>query len=140
MIPEVGIHNSELVMGKARMEDIITIQGLCPSITDGRGRGEAFRSGITTGSRGRDERVGGRHSEDYWEDAGGNIEAEERRMGKGMAKTTHLITKGLTLNPEAQHQNSPYCSQPLLSRFNHIRTAPIIHRPSHHVSATSEQC
>ena len=77
MIPEVGIHNGKLIMGKARRENLITIQGLRPSITDGRGRGESFRSGITTGSGGRDERVGGRHSDGYWEDAGDDIEAEE---------------------------------------------------------------
>ena len=63
MIPEVGIHNSKLVMSEARRENLITIQGLRPSITDGRGRGEPFSSGITTGSRGRDKRVGGRHSD-----------------------------------------------------------------------------
>ena len=40
-------------------------------------------------------------------------------MGKGTVKITHVITKRLTLNPEAQHQNSPYCSQPFPSHFTH---------------------
>ena len=139
MIPEVRVHNSELIMSKARRENLITIQGLRPPITDGGRRRESLRSGITTGGRGRDERVGGRHLEGYWEGVGGTIEAEEQRMGKGMAKTTHIITKGLTLNPEAQYQNSPYHPQPFPSRFSHIVTAPIVHSPSYHVSATSEQ-
>ena len=45
-------------------------------------------------------------------------------MGKGTAETAHVITKGLTLNPEAQHQNSPYCSLPFPSHFSrNIREA-----------------
>ena len=78
---------------------------------------------------------------------GDDVEGEEGRIGKGTAKTTHIITKGLTLNPEVQHQNSPYCSQllpshithiknspycpqPLPSRFIHIRIAPIVLNPT----------
>ena len=61
VIPEVGIHNGKLIVSKTRREDLITIEGLRPSITDGRRRRELFCSGITTGSRGRDEGVGGRH-------------------------------------------------------------------------------
>ena len=61
VIPEVGIHNGKLIMSKARRENLIAIERLCPSIADRRGRGETLHSGITTGSRGRDEWVGGRH-------------------------------------------------------------------------------
>ena len=38
VIPEVRIHNGELVVCKARRENLITIKGLHPSINNGRGR------------------------------------------------------------------------------------------------------
>ena len=137
MIPEVRIHNGKFVMGKARRENLITIQRLCPSITDGRGRGEPFCHGITTRSGGKDERVGGRHSEDK-EDARDDVKSwGVKDAGEGMLKTTHIITKGLTLNPEAQHQNSPYCPQPFPSCFSHTRTASIVHSPSHRHSVAT---
>ena len=61
MVPEVGVHDSKLIMCKARGKYLVTIQGLRPSITD-RGRGGVpLCSHITTGSGGRDKGVGGRH-------------------------------------------------------------------------------
>ena len=61
MIPEIRVHNGKLIVCEVRRENLVTIEGLCPSITNGRGRGETLRSSITTGSWGGNKQVGGRH-------------------------------------------------------------------------------
>ena len=61
MIPEVWVHKGKLVMLEVRREDLVTIERLCPPITNGRGGGVPLSCGITTGGGGRDKRVWGRH-------------------------------------------------------------------------------
>ena len=91
VIPEVGIHNGELIVCKVRREDLITVEGLHPSITN-RGRGGVLlHSGITTGSGGRDKRVGGRHLGD--DERMGEMTREEQMMGKGMTAPPMLYPK-----------------------------------------------
>ena len=54
---------------------------------------------------------------------------EEQFEGGKEQGMYHLISQEGTLNTE----------QPLTSCFSHIRTTPIVHRPSCHVSTTSER-
>ena len=56
-IPVVRIHNSHIIVLEVGREGFVPIQGFGPPIVHNKGGGP-LRSGITTGGRRRDERVG----------------------------------------------------------------------------------
>ena len=107
MIPEIGVHDGELIMLKVRGEDFVPIKWLRPSVANGRRGGEMFCSGITTGSGRGDERVWGRHVQQRNVRVKLKEGGEEQLMGKRNGKPTHFTSQDLTLNPKSAASEQP---------------------------------